>query len=114
MAAATPSGTRGYFEKIKAKGIDVPHGPLGSTDLQVSKVGFGCYRVNEFDPDHREALKQALLSGCNLIDTSSNYTDGSAERLVGEVTAELFASGALKREEIVFVTKAGYVQGKNM
>ena len=31
----------------------------------------------------------ALDAGCNLIDTSTNYTDGGSERLVGEVLAEL-------------------------
>jgi aryl-alcohol dehydrogenase-like predicted oxidoreductase len=80
----------------------------------VSTVGFGGYRIHEFEPDHREALRLALLSGCNLIDTSSNYTDGSSERLIGQVTTDLFECGALKREQIVFVTKAGYVQGQNL
>ncbi len=112
--AATPQGTRQYFEKLKAKGISARANPLGSTELLVSRVGFGGYRVHEFEPDHRDALKQALLSGCNLIDTSSNYTDGSSERLVGHVTHELFESGELKREEVVIVTKVGYVQGENM
>lgn len=111
---ATPAATRAYFQKLKNKDITVPSTTLGSTELVVSRVGFGGYRVHEFDPDHREALRLALTSGCNLIDTSSNYTDGSSERLIGEVTSELFASGELRREEIVFVTKAGYVQGENL
>jgi aryl-alcohol dehydrogenase-like predicted oxidoreductase len=77
-------------------------------------VGFGGYRINEFDPDHREALRNTLLSGCNLIDTSSNYGDGSSERLVGQVLTELCDEGKVKREEIVLVTKGGYVQGENL
>lgn len=111
---ATPSGTRSYFEKLKKKGLNPATSTLGVTDLMVSRVGFGGYRVHEFDPDHREALRIALTSGCNIIDTSSNYTDGSSERLIGQVTSELFESGELRREEIVFVTKAGYVQGENL
>lgn len=111
---ATPSGTRSYFEKLKNKGLNPATSILGATDLMVSRVGFGGYRVHEFDPDHREALRLALTSGCNIIDTSSNYTDGSSERLIGQVTSELFDSGELRREEIVFVTKAGYVQGENL
>ncbi len=87
---------------------------LGRTGLTVSTIGFGTYRVHEFDPEHREALRAALLSGVNLIDTSSNYTDGSAERLVGEVLGELFNSGRIARSQIVIVTKAGYVQGSNL
>ena len=80
----------------------------------VSRIGFGCYRVHQYEPDHREALKEALLNGCNLIDTSTNYTDGSSERLVGEITTELFEQNKLRREEIVIVTKVGYVQGENL
>ncbi|MEK7357217.1 MAG: aldo/keto reductase, partial [Bdellovibrionota bacterium] len=96
---------------MKEKGFSVRTSRLGTTDLTVSRVGFGCYRVHEFEPDHREALKSALLSGVNLIDTSTNYTDGSAERLVGDITRELFDAEQLEREEIVIVTKVGYVQG---
>ncbi len=111
---ATPTGTRSYFERLKKKGLNPATSILGTTDLMVSRVGFGGYRVHEFDPDHREALRMALTSGCNIIDTSSNYTDGSSERLIGQVTSELFDSGELRREEVVFVTKAGYVQGENL
>lgn len=112
--AASPSGTRGYFERIKTKGIPVRSGLLGATELHVSRVGFGGYRLHEFEPEHREALRDALIGGCNLIDTSSNYTDGSSERLIGEVVSDLIATGQLKREELVIVTKAGYVQGENL
>jgi len=111
--AATPVGTRGYFEKLKNRVTAMPR-ELGTTELSVSQVGFGSYRVNEFDPDHREALRNALLLGCNLIDTSSNYGDGSSERLVGQVLNELFSENKVKREEIVIVTKGGYVQGENL
>lgn len=111
---ATPTGTRNYFTRLKEIGIQTHFRTLGLTDLQVSRVGFGSYRIHEFEPDHREALRQALLSGCNLIDTSTNYTDGSSERLIGQITNELFESGKLKREEIVIVTKVGYVQGENL
>ena len=82
--------------------------PLGRTGLKVSPVGFGCYRVTDRDPVHYEALKQALLAGCNLIDTSTNYTNGRSERLVGKVLRDL------KLKDVVVVTKAGYVQGDNL
>ena len=111
---ATSLATRQYFERLKAKGLKVRSQRLGKTDLNVSRVGFGSYRVHEFEPEHRDALTQALLNGVNLIDTSTNYTDGSAERLVGDITRELFEKGDIKREEIVIVTKVGYVQGTNL
>jgi aryl-alcohol dehydrogenase-like predicted oxidoreductase len=87
---------------------------LGATGLTVSRLGFGCYRVDEITAEHAAALKLALRSGINLIDTSTNYTDGSSERLVGRVLRELSKSGELQREEIVVVSKAGYVQGQNL
>jgi aryl-alcohol dehydrogenase-like predicted oxidoreductase len=87
--------------------------PLGSTGLTVSQAGFGCYRIDPRVEEHRLALKQALTSGINLIDTSSNYNDGGSETLVGMVLAEMFREGALERGQVVVVTKAGYLQGSN-
>ncbi len=87
---------------------------IGATGLTVSRLGFGCYRVDEITAEHAAALKLALRSGINLIDTSTNYTDGNSERLVGRVLQELCKSGDLEREEIVVISKVGYVQGQNM
>jgi hypothetical protein len=87
---------------------------LGSTGLTTSRVGFGTYRVDMKDPDHRSALKKALLDSCNLIDTSTNYMDGDSERLVGTVLAELIATGEVRREDVIVVSKIGYVQGQNL
>lgn len=83
---------------------------LGSTGLTVSVVGFGGYRTGRTDPTQRGALRAALAAGVNLVDTSSNYLLGESEQLVGEVLAET----ACPREEVVVVTKIGYVQGPNL
>jgi aryl-alcohol dehydrogenase-like predicted oxidoreductase len=111
---ATADGTRIYAGRFATR-----HGPrgytlLGRTELSVSRVGFGGYRVDDGNPDHRAALEQALSEGSNLVDTSTNYTDGHSERLIGEVIAGLFAQKRLARSEIVVVSKIGYVQGKNL
>jgi hypothetical protein len=66
------------------------------------------------DSDHRQALTNALRTGCNLIDTSTNYMDGDSEKLVGSVLAELVRNGELKREDVIVVSKVGYVQGQNL
>ena len=87
---------------------------LGTTGLTTTRLGFGTYRVDTQNTDHREALKKALRESCNLIDTSTNYMDGDSERLVGSVIAELIASGDLRREEVIVVSKIGYVQGQNL
>jgi len=91
-----------------------PTSPLGSTGLTVSRIGFGCYRVDDQTPEHRAALDQALADGCTLIDTSTNYTDGASERLVGEALADLRRRDARRRAAVTVVSKVGYVQGQNM
>ena len=93
-----------------------PHAaaPLGATDLSVSRLGFGGYRVDDAHPMFAQALRQALAGGCNLIDTSTNYTDGGSERLVGAVLSEEVGAGRLRRDEVVVVSKVGYVQGQNL
>ncbi len=112
MAGATTQGTQKYFTTH-------PHfksRKLGSTGFSVSPFGFGSYRISETEPAHIEALKKALESGINLIDTSSNYGDGSggAEKLIGQILEDQFRIGKIERSEIVLVTKVGYVQGKNL
>ena len=93
--------------------LDLTYGPLGRTGLQVSQAGFGCYRIFPEVAEHAAALGDALKAGANLIDTSANYADGGSEELVGNILAQLIASGWLRREEVVIVSKAGYLQGRN-
>jgi uncharacterized protein len=88
--------------------------PLGSTGLTTSKLGFGCYRVDGSDPKQGAALAKALQEGVNLIDTSTNYMDGESERLVGSLLRDLTAKKALARDEVIVVSKIGYVQGHNL
>ncbi len=111
---ATAEGTSRLARRhIKAHGENA-YRCLGSLDLQVSRFGFGGYRVDDRAGEHRAALRHALQSGVNLIDTSTNYTDGHSERLVGEVLWDLAREGELARDEVVVVSKIGYVQGENL
>jgi len=96
----------GRFEALQ-------HAVLGRTGLICSQAGFGCYRVADGVERHRRALHMALSGGVNLIDTSTNYAAGESETLVGKVLSELIGEGSLGREEVVVVTKAGYLQGRN-
>lgn len=111
---ATPGGTTSYAARFVAEFGAGADAQLGSTGLTVSHVGFGGYRVHDETHEHRDTLRRALLSGANLIDTSTNYTDGGSERLVGAVANELVGSGKLRREKVVVVSKIGYVQGSNL
>jgi uncharacterized protein len=116
---ATSEGTARYAARL----VNQPrisgkfeHGyvPFGSTGLTTSKLGFGCYRVDGSDPEQGAALARALQEGVNLVDTSTNYMDGESERLVGSVLRELTTKKALARDEIIVVSKIGYVQGHNL
>jgi uncharacterized protein YyaL (SSP411 family)/aryl-alcohol dehydrogenase-like predicted oxidoreductase len=86
---------------------------LGGTGLTCSRLGFGGYRVDDETPAHRQALRDALGAGLNVVDTSTNYTEGASERLVGEVLREVINGGHRRREDVIVVSKAGYLQGEN-
>ncbi len=116
---ATPQGTGTYVANILGSARTTrpsSHGytSLGSTGLTTSRIGFGGYRISLGVEDHRKALEKALQEGCNLIDTSTNYADGQSERLVGTVVKDLIAKRFITREEIIVVSKIGYVQGQNL
>jgi hypothetical protein len=114
---ATPEGTAAYASRILSRrGEAVWHGftTLGSTGLTASRLGFGGYRIGLDDGEHREALLSALRAGCNLIDTATTYMDGDSERVVGSVLAELITKGEVAREEVIVVSKIGYVQGQSL
>jgi len=81
--------------------------------MKLSSIGFGCYRVDYNFKDHYDALSRSLLSGVNVIDTSANYTDGRSETLVGNVLNDLISENKIIRDEIILVTKGGYIQGQN-
>jgi len=76
----------------------------------INRIGFGTYRTSLNVEEHFEALKYALESGIGLIDTSANYMDGEAEKLIGKV----LRSVDIPREALTIVSKGGYIQGKNM
>eukprot|EP00928_Gymnodinium_smaydae_P024677 TRINITY_DN19901_c0_g1_i2.p1 TRINITY_DN19901_c0_g1~~TRINITY_DN19901_c0_g1_i2.p1 ORF type:complete len:725 (+),score=144.06 TRINITY_DN19901_c0_g1_i2:186-2177(+) len=86
---------------------------LGSTGLSVSPLGFGCHRLQD-DDEQRAALATALKLGCNVVDAAPNYTDGVAENVVGSVLSELIKAKAVRRDELVVITKVGNVLGKQM
>ncbi|WP_455246190.1 aldo/keto reductase [Petrachloros mirabilis] len=89
-------------------------GPFGATGLTASKLGFGCYRVDRTNPEFGAALGNSLRSGVNVVDTSTNYMDGESERLVGSVLRQEISANGLSREEVIIVSKIGYIQGENL
>ena len=88
--------------------MTLPYRPLGDTGLRCHPLGFGCYRVSDDNTIHADALGLYLERGGNLIDTSANYMDGESEKLVGRLLR------FHPRDQIIVVTKGGYIQGRNM
>ena len=63
---------------------------LGSTNLQVSEIGYGAWGIggNQWlggrDDESQRALQRAFELGLNFIDTALAYGDGHSEKLVGQ------------------------------
>ncbi|MDF2422481.1 MAG: aldo/keto reductase [Nitrosopumilus sp.] len=81
-------------------------------NLFLSNVGIGTYLG---DPDAKtdelvkNAVKQSIQSGVNVIDTAINYRSQKAERSVGKAIAELVKEGKINRNQIFVSSKNGYV-----
>ena len=117
--SATVEGTARYASRLvnqpKSHGrFEYGFTALGGTGLTASRLGFGCYRLDGSNPEFGAALSHALRSGVNVIDTSTNYMDGESERLVGSVIGKLVGQKDIARDEIIVVSKIGYVQGQNL
>ena len=111
---ASPDATKSFADKFRDQYSDNAYGILGRTNLTVSGIGFGTYRCRQNNEVHFQAIESALKKGCNVIDTSANYMDGQAESLIGEVLNQEVVWGDLYREELVLISKVGYIQGENL
>lgn len=107
---ASVEGTINYISKFP----DIKSKVLGKTGYHASICGFGSYRIDDGIPQHKLALEKAVLSGINVIDTSSNYSDGGSEILIGKVLNNLIDQNQILRDEIILVSKGGYLQGTNL
>ena len=84
---------------------------IGTTDLQVSAVAFGCMSLTpETAEPGKAAVLRALELGINLFDTADVYSRGQSEVILGEALRE----GRIAREEVVIASKCGIIfQGMN-
>jgi len=79
---------------------------LGKTDLEVSRICFGCWQLSprfwgQVDLDEwRAALRKAADVGVNFIDTADAYGEGYAESSLGD----WFAADGM-RDRFVLATK---------
>jgi aryl-alcohol dehydrogenase-like predicted oxidoreductase len=92
----------------------LPTRQLGTTDLHITRVGFGAWAIGggdwrfgwgpQDDDDSVGAIRRALDLGINWIDTAAVYGLGHSEEIVGRVLREL-APG----ERPYIFTKCGLV-----
>ncbi len=102
---ATESASRGYFRRL-----GLPQGAchrLPKSKLWVSRIGLGSYRLSLSQLESRLAASLALSEGANFLDTAPSYGNGEAERALGGAIGSKVTSGALRREELVVMTKVG-------
>ncbi|MGV9778727.1 aldo/keto reductase [Streptosporangium sp. NPDC003464] len=78
---------------------DVPTRPLGTTGMDITCLGFGSWAVSGSgwrfgwgatdDAESITAIRHAVASGVNWIDTAAVYGLGHSEELVGKAIADL-------------------------
>jgi aryl-alcohol dehydrogenase-like predicted oxidoreductase len=115
---AEPQETAAYFAETRKSCTDYidecwfeKHSASG---LTLSRLGYGAYRSQSGNRAHFDALREAILLGTNVVDTAANYADGESEQLAGDVIRQLIEVKRLKRQQVVVVTKIGYIQGRNL
>jgi aryl-alcohol dehydrogenase-like predicted oxidoreductase len=80
---------------------------FGTTELQVSEIGFGCSRLGgvfSSGGGSREALnvlRRALEEGITFYDTADMYAQGESETLLGEAFQG-------RRDRVILASKGGY------
>ena len=80
--------------------------------LHLSNVGMGTYLGDsdtKTDELVKNAVKQSIISGINVIDTAINYRGQKAERSVGRAMLELVEEKKITRDQIFVSSKNGYV-----
>src|ERR1700759_241703 len=73
---------------------------LGSSDLSISVIGFGCMSLEEGDEPAARLVRRALDEGINFFDTADLYEKGLNEERVGRILHGM-------RERVVLATKVG-------
>ena len=89
--------------------------PFGNTGLQVSEIALGTWGIGGAGWDENseetrlDAIRTAIESGINFIDTAPAYNGGIAEDYVGRIVQEMGI-----RDKVHIVTKCGteFVNGK--
>lgn len=108
---ATAAGTARYRARFES-GFAADAYRSAPNDLTVSSLGIGTYLGESTDDDdaaYLAAVRRAIASGINLIDTAINYRSQRSEQTIGAALQQVFAAGDAARDELVICSKAGYI-----
>jgi aryl-alcohol dehydrogenase-like predicted oxidoreductase len=73
---------------------------IGNSDLQVSRIGFGCMSLTGSLKENEQIIQKALTSGINFFDTADLYEKGENEKMIGKLLRS-------QRDQVVIATKVG-------
>lgn len=107
---ASLQGTEKFKDRFK-DGLSTGHFRK-SQELWFSSIGIGSYLGEPDDAtdlSYKEALKETVRFGVNVIDSAINYRCQRSERSFGEAIRELIEAGEITREELIVCTKGGFL-----
>jgi 1-deoxyxylulose-5-phosphate synthase len=76
------------------------HNQLGSSDLRVSEIGFGCMSLGNDHAENAKLLHRALELGITFFDTADLYQQGENEITVGKSLKGM-------RDNVILASKVG-------
>lgn len=76
---------------------------LGSSDLKVSRIGYGCMSLPTNEKESISLLHLAIDHGINYLDTADIYNDGINETIIGKAIKGI-------RDNVIIASKAGNVK----
>ncbi len=94
--------------------IEFPKIRLGSSDLQVGRIAYGCWRLaNVSLMAARRNIETAVRCGMTLIDTADVYGKNSPRNLgdAEEILGKILAQDPALRTQITVATKGGIAPG---
>jgi aryl-alcohol dehydrogenase-like predicted oxidoreductase len=109
--SATRDGTARYRAR-HAKRFANDFYRAGPAGLTISSIGIGTYLGDDgddIDAAYADAVRFAIASGINVIDSAINYRCQRSERAIGRSLHGLFVAGDASRDEVVVCSKGGYI-----
>jgi len=73
---------------------------LGKSDLNISRIGFGCMSLKPGQPQNESIIHRAIDLGINYFDTADLYDKGANEEMLGNALKQ-------RRNQTIIATKVG-------